>query len=181
MSFPFPPVPDQEHTHSNGITYIYSDSKKAWEIKYEQATNTAQLPLVNPSIRYLPPAGASLPDISGLLSQSDYNKWTFDSLIKVDETSRVDSGEVSPIDADTNQLWYKPSTGSLFVYYNDGSSTQWVEIGGGGSLNNIWFGSEPPDEDDDYQFWWNTDTLELLFKYNDQWWPVSIPPAQIQV
>ena len=41
MSFPNPPIPDQEYTHSNGITYIYSDTKKAWEIKYEQATNTA--------------------------------------------------------------------------------------------------------------------------------------------
>ena len=132
MSFPNPPVPDQEYTHNNGITYIYSDTKKAWEIYYQQATNTGSLPLINPSNRYLPAAGASLPDSGGLLTQSDYNQWAFNSLVKVDETSRVDSGESAPGDADTNQLWYKPSTGSLYVYYNDGSSTQWVEIGGGG-------------------------------------------------
>ena len=38
MSFPTTPFPDQEYTHSNGITYIFSDTKKAWEIKYEAAT-----------------------------------------------------------------------------------------------------------------------------------------------
>ena len=137
MSFPNPPVPDQEYTHTNGITYIFSDSKKAWEIKYESATNTGTLPLINPSGRYLPPAGASLPDSGGLLTQSNYNEWVFNSLIKVDETSRVDSGEAAPGDADTNQLWYKPSTGSLYVYYHDGSSTQWVEIGGGGDTSDL--------------------------------------------
>ena len=41
MSFPSTPIPDQEYTHSNGITYIFSDTKQAWEIKYEAATNTA--------------------------------------------------------------------------------------------------------------------------------------------
>ena len=132
MSFPNPPVPDQEYTHSNGITYIYSASKKAWEIKYEAATNTASLPLANPTGTFLLTGSATLPDTGGLLTQSHYNEWAFNSLIKVDETSRVDAGETAPGDADTNQLWYKPSTGSLFVYYNDGSSTQWVEIGGGG-------------------------------------------------
>ena len=139
MSFPNPPIPNQEYTHSNGITYIYSDTKKAWEIKYEAATNTASLPLVSPSARYLPSAGASLPDSGGLLTQSDYNQWAFNSLVKVDETSRVDAGESAPGDADTNQLWYKPSTGSLYVYYNDGSSSQWVEIGGSstGELQNL--------------------------------------------
>ena len=130
MAFPNPPVPNQEHTHSNGLTYIYSDTDKAWNLKYETATNTASLPLVSPSARYLPSAGASLPDSGGLLTQSDYNQWAFNALTQVDSNSRVDSGENPPEPADTNQLWYKPSTGSLYVYYNDGSSAQWVEIGG---------------------------------------------------
>ena len=99
---------------------------------------TLLLPLINPSARYLPSAGASLLDSGGLLTQSDYNQWAFNSLVKVDETSRVDAGESAPGDADTNQLWYKPSTGSLYVYYNDGSSSQWVEIGGGSGPSNTY-------------------------------------------
>lgn len=139
MAFPSTPIADQEYPHPNGITYIYNASQKTWDIKYEQAMNTGSLPLINPSNRYsLPSAEASLPDSSGLITQSDYNTWAFNSLIKVDETSRVDSGESAPGDADTNQLWYKPSTGSLYVYYNDGSSNQWVEIGGSSDPSNTY-------------------------------------------
>ena len=43
----------------------------------------------------------------------------------------------------------------------------------------IWFGSEPP-TDPLYKFWWHTERLELLISFNDQWWPVSIPPDQRQ-
>ena len=53
MSFPTTPFPNQEWTHTNGLTYIYNATQVAWDIKYEQATNTASLPLVNPSNRYL--------------------------------------------------------------------------------------------------------------------------------
>ena len=44
----------------------------------------------------------------------------------------------------------------------------------------LWFGSEPPDEDEDYQFWWDTERLDLTIQWNGQWWPVSIPPEQIE-
>ena len=132
MSFPTTPFPDQEWTHTNGLTYIYNETQVAWDIKYEQATNTASLPLVNPSNRYLLTGSSSLPGSGGLVTQSDYNVWVHGALVKVDETSRVDVGTAAPGDADTNQLWYNPDTGSLYVYYNDGNSTQWVEIGGGG-------------------------------------------------
>ena len=30
-------------------------------------------------------------------------------------------------------------------------------------------------------FWWDTDALELLTYYNDQWFPVAIPPRQLEI
>ena len=45
----------------------------------------------------------------------------------------------------------------------------------------IWFGPNPPVVDKEkYKFWWDTEALELLINYNDQWFPVSIPPAQVE-
>ena len=45
----------------------------------------------------------------------------------------------------------------------------------------IWFGAGPPDVDTEkYKFWWDTEALELLINYNDQWFPVAIPPAQVE-
>ena len=141
MSFPNPPVADQLWTHpESGLEYQYNETLKAWELIYATATTTASLPLANPSTLFLPSV-TGLPDSSGLATQQSFNVWTHSALIKVDETSRVDAGEDSPDDADTNQLWYKPSTGSLYVYYNDGSSSQWIEIGtsttGGGSTYTL--------------------------------------------
>ena len=46
----------------------------------------------------------------------------------------------------------------------------------------LWVGPEPPDErDTSYIFWWHTLTLELMVKHNGQWFPVAIPPAQVDL
>ena len=50
-------------------------------------------PLVNPSARYFPSAGASLLIFSFI---SDYNQWAFDALVKVDETSRAELEDPEP-------------------------------------------------------------------------------------
>ena len=45
----------------------------------------------------------------------------------------------------------------------------------------LWIGENPPDErDTSYIFWWHTLSLELLVKHNGQWFPVAIPPAQVE-
>ena len=44
----------------------------------------------------------------------------------------------------------------------------------------IYFGTDAPEEPHDYKFWWDTERLELTIWYNDQWWPVAIPPAQAE-
>ena len=48
--------------------------------------------------------------------------------------------------------------------------------------HTIWFGAAPPDVDEEkYKFWWDTEALELLINYNDQWFPVAIPPRQLEI
>ena len=45
----------------------------------------------------------------------------------------------------------------------------------------LWIGEDAPDErETTYIFWWHTLSLELLVKHNDQWFPVAIPPAQVE-
>jgi hypothetical protein len=38
--------------------------------------------------------------------------------------------DTAPISPSQGQLWWDSSTGGLFIYYNDGTSSQWVQIGG---------------------------------------------------
>ena len=45
----------------------------------------------------------------------------------------------------------------------------------------IWISEDPPPEGELYIFWFDVDRLELLIKYNDQWFPVSIPPDQLEL
>jgi hypothetical protein len=38
-----------------------------------------------------------------------------------------DSAPSSPVNG---QLWFDSTTGNLYIYYNDGNSSQWVQVGG---------------------------------------------------
>ena len=167
--FPNPPTDGQVFNHPNGIEYVWSDAENRWNIVYGSATNTGSLPLLNPSTYQSLPS--SVPDVpAGTVVQADYNQWLFDPLQHVNSEANIEVEPApGPNDPDEGRLWYDSSNGKLYIYYNDGNSTQWVEIGGGGDPNNVWFGSDPPDEDEEYQFWWDTDRLELLIYFNDQW------------
>ena len=39
----------------------------------------------------------------------------------------VTASDTAPTNPDANDVWYESSTGSWFVYYDDGTSSQWVE------------------------------------------------------
>ena len=45
---------------------------------------------------------------------------------------------------------------------------------------SIFFGTDAPEEPHDYKFWWDTERLDLTVFWNGQWWPVSVPPEQIE-
>ena len=38
-----------------------------------------------------------------------------------------------------NSLWWESDTGNLYIYYNDGNSSQWVIVAGGGTVNAVTF------------------------------------------
>ena len=44
----------------------------------------------------------------------------------------------------------------------------------------VWIGEDPPPEGESYIFWFDANRLELLVKFNDQWFHV-IPPDQIDM
>ena len=39
--------------------------------------------------------------------------------------------DVAPTSPSEGDLWYNSTVGILYLYYNDGTSTQWVDVGGG--------------------------------------------------
>ena len=74
----------------------------------------------------------------------------------------------------------KVDSGSLFVFYDDGDSAQWVETGSGSETKaTIEIGDAPPPNPTIGQFWWNSVTGQTFIWYDDgtstQW--VQIAPG----
>ena len=44
-----------------------------------------------------------------------------------------------PVGAADDALWFESDTGNLYIKYNDGNSSQWVIVSGGGTVNAVTF------------------------------------------
>ena len=65
-------------------------------------------------------------------------------------------------------LWWDSTNGSLYVYYSDGNSSQWVEAAPTGSSSSIArVGQTPPSNPNDGELWWSTTKGNLYIYYND--------------
>lgn len=90
-----------------------------------------------------------------------------------------------PPAASHGQLWWESDTGNLYVRYNDGTSTQWVQIGGGGGLGGTSIADVTPSGATPGQLWWESDTGYLYVFYDDgtssQWVQVATPEPIVGV
>jgi hypothetical protein len=71
-------------------------------------------------------------------------------------------------------LWWHASTGALYIYYDDVTSQQWVEVGraptsGGGSSSgsNVTTSDSPPTSAVDGDLWWESNTGRVYIYYDD--------------
>lgn len=74
---------------------------------------------------------------------------------------------VSPPGTPTDgQLWWDSSTGVLRIYYNDGTSSQWVDVASGISAAP-YVGLTAPSSPYAGMLWWKSDEGSLKIYYND--------------
>ena len=92
----------------------------------------------------------------------------------------TDNPPGSPQPGDT---WFDTSTGSFYIYYDDGGSQQWVGVGGrigatgpAGSGSGASSGSSSvsvsttaPNSPTEGDMWFNSELLETYIYYNSQW------------
>lgn len=91
-----------------------------------------------------------------------------------------DTPPATPLDG---QLWWESDSGQMFIWYDDGTSAQWVQVtgGGGGSSGGgsalVPIQDAPPDAPDPGQLWWESDTGDLYLWFDDgntqQWVQVN--------
>jgi hypothetical protein len=92
-----------------------------------------------------------------------------------------------PVNPTASTLWWDEVSGRLYVYYNDGTSSQWVDAapagisGAGGGSGSIIQSDTAPLNPTPSTLWWNSVAGRLYVYYNDgvtsQW--VDAAPAGI--
>lgn len=99
-------------------------------------------------------------------------------LTGITAVARVTVSATAPSSPIAGDLWYHSTQARLFVYYNDGSSSQWVDAspfnlqdGGGGTSVSV--GSTAPLGPSSGDLWYNSDYGRLFVYYkdgtSDQW------------
>jgi hypothetical protein len=72
----------------------------------------------------------------------------------------------APSSPSSGDLWYESDTGSMFVYYDDGNTSQWVEVGGS-SVVAMTVSDTPPSTPSNGDMWFESDTGKTYVYYND--------------
>lgn len=89
----------------------------------------------------------------------------------------VTISDTPPSAPENGNLWYESDTGLTFIYYDDGTSQQWVEVGGGAGISSYMQDAAPasPISGD---IWFETDTGITYIYYDDgssaQWIEIGV-------
>jgi hypothetical protein len=92
----------------------------------------------------------------------------------------VTTSDGAPVDPEDGDLWYETDTGSMFVYYDDGASQQWVEVGTAGVIA-MTTSDTAPSTPANGDLWFDTSTAKTYVYYDDgssqQWVEVGAASA----
>jgi predicted RecA/RadA family phage recombinase len=97
------------------------------------------------------------------------------------DIAAITVGDVTPSNPNDGDLWFDSTGLKTFIYYNDGTSSQWVEAAGDGGAS-VQSSSTAPSSPSDGDLWFNDNNLKLYIYYNDgssaQWVEASGGIAQ---
>ena len=93
-------------------------------------------------------------------------------------SASIEISETAPSSPTAGTMWFDSSVGKTFIYYNDGNTSQWVQMNPSSS-GTLTVGSSAPTSPSTGEQWYNTNDGALYIYYNDgdssQWVGVSGP------
>ena len=114
------------------------------------------------------PADGTTQTVNGITYTYNSSKgyWTTSSSgTTTIQVTTSDSAPSGPADGD---LWYDTDYGGMFVYYADGTSSQWVEVvGTQGAQGTLQTSDSAPSNPSDGDLWYDTDDGGLFIYYAD--------------
>ena len=139
MATDFPNSPANGATHTfGGNTYTYNSTMGAWTGPAAGAGGGASV-TVSETAPSSPAEGDLWFDPSVLKTFVYYNEGTANQWVQNNPTgsggssgggASVTASDTAPSTPSAGDLWYKSDTNVLYVYYNDGDSSQWVGVSG---------------------------------------------------
>lgn len=180
MTLNFPPPSASPYTDPvSGLKYIYNTVVGAWEA-------AIQPPAV---VSETAPSGVEIPgflwwdSVSGTLyiyyqdigdgSNAASSQWV-EAVPQPSLVRNVLVGETPPVTASQGDLWWSDLTGRLYIYYNDGDSSQWIDaspnIAGANQDTagaNVSQGTNPPSSPVQSDLWFDTNSGNLYIYYTD--------------
>jgi hypothetical protein len=137
MATDFPNSPANGATHTfGGNTYTYNSTMGAWTGPAGGSGGGASV-TVSETAPTSPSAGDLWFDPSVLKTFLYYQDGSSNQWVQTNPSGSGGSGGASVTASDTapsspsaGDLWYRSDTSALYVYYNDGDSSQWVGISG---------------------------------------------------
>lgn len=73
----------------------------------------------------------------------------------------------APASPDSGDMWFNSTDGKTYVYYTDGDSSQWVEVGASVSGAFITVSNTAPASPETGALWWDPDNGNLYVYYSD--------------
>jgi hypothetical protein len=100
--------------------------------------------------------------------------------------SRVFIGDNPPVSPTpvAGDMWWSSEQGKLKIFYNDGTSSQWVDASPQNAANtaSITISDNPPPSPNNSNLWWDSTTAKLMIYYVDQdssQWVDATPQALV--
>jgi hypothetical protein len=139
MATDFPNSPANGATHTfGGNTYTYDSTMGAWTGPAGSSGGGASV-TVSETAPSSPAEGDLWFDPSVLKTFVYYNDGSANQWVQSNPTgsggggsagASVTASDTAPSSPSAGDLWYKSDTNALYVYYNDGDSSQWVGVSG---------------------------------------------------
>ena len=128
-------IPGDHAISTVGYSNDYSDldnkptlSTVAGTGDYNDLINTPVVPVSIDDLSDVDTTTAAPVDGQSLVWSSTTSKWRPSTISGGGGSSLIPTQDTAPVGPSDGQLWYDTESGTLFVYYDDGSTAQWVQV-----------------------------------------------------
>jgi hypothetical protein len=138
---------------ADGQGYLRDGSTNGWAPGVEKTVSTTA------------PTSPSAGDMWMNPTTNDIQFWNGTAWIASGAT--VFTSSTAPTTATPGDLWFDPDSAELFVWYDDGTSAQWVIATAGTSSASIFLGADPPPTPAAGNLWFDPNSAQLFIWFDD--------------